>query len=178
MAVIATYCQICSMPVQQDHYVPDGDMFGIYRADSHDSVTPLVPFGPEHAWLKDAVGIRLSPAQEPAVIEGVVHDGNFIGTGPLAGKLLQDGCVWVGFEDRIALHRVCWNLAGNPKLWNPDLQIPVPEFLLPYQSQLFEFAEFVKDGYSWYLVDPSQESVDGKKNQDRITTIIQKTLKT
>jgi hypothetical protein len=58
MGVLSTYCQICGLPVQQDHYVPakDGGYFHIWRGDGDDACPPAVDFGPERAWLRDAVG--------------------------------------------------------------------------------------------------------------------------
>jgi hypothetical protein len=108
---------------------------------------PLVAFGPEHAWLCDAIALRRDDRQTPAVIAGPVHDGWIEGEG-------DGGSVMDGIDDRVGLHRVCYELAGSPELWKPADRVPdVPE-LSPYQQQLFEYAQLIADGDGWMLVDP------------------------
>ena len=111
MGVTGTSCQICNMPVQQDHYIPANGMFMIYRGVPIDRDTePIFPFGPEHEWLKQAVALRVSPGDEPQVLEGEIHDGW------LEGPDGEDGVmVWDGVDERAALHSACWTLAGKPE---------------------------------------------------------------
>src|SRR5688572_19792914 len=105
MGVSASYCQICGIPVQQDHYVPMGGMFAIYRGDaSDDDCQPVIPFGREHVWLKRAVAVAVRDGQAPAVVHGEIHDG-YIDDGSI-----RDGMVWEGFDDRAALHEACWEI--------------------------------------------------------------------
>lgn len=167
---MATYCQICGIPVQQDHYVPRGGMLGIYRGGGGDGevVEPLVKFGKEHKWLKDAVGLALDDGSDPAVIEGEVHDGGFDGDD-------EDGLVMDGIEDRAALHRRCWEIAGKPESWEEIEGLNLPDFE-SYREQLFEFKRFIDDGHGWMLVDPAGSTPDAKKNRQRIQKLLGKKI--
>src|SRR4051812_1988922 len=107
MGVFSTYCQICGLPVQHDHYVAADGIFYIWRGDGDYGSEPAFAFGPEHAWLRDAVGLRLDDTDPDVIIEGLVHDGVFADYG-------SDGFVMDGVDDRAALHRACWVLAGQP----------------------------------------------------------------
>src|ERR1043166_4552349 len=122
MGVFSTHCQICGLPVQQDHYVArEGEGYlRIWRGDGDDGFAPVVDFGAEHAWLRTAVGLRLDDSHPDVVIEGAVHDGTFDGHGDF---------VMDGVDDRAALHRACWDLAGRPDPWEPlsDLAPPAAE---------------------------------------------------
>ena len=59
MGVMASYCQLCGMPVQHDHYVPTDreDSWMIYRSSGAHGVKPAVAFGPQHEWLTRGVGV-------------------------------------------------------------------------------------------------------------------------
>src|SRR3954454_13958646 len=72
VGVLSTYCQVCGLPVQHDHYVPQPDSryLRIWRGDGDDGCEPAFAFGPEHGWLRRAVGLRLAPADADVVIEG------------------------------------------------------------------------------------------------------------
>jgi hypothetical protein len=72
VGVLSTYCQICGLPVQHDHYVAleNEGYFRIWRGDGDDGCEPAVTFGPEHAWLRLAVGLRLDDTDPQVVIEG------------------------------------------------------------------------------------------------------------
>ncbi len=91
MGVLSTYCQICGLPVQQDHYVAleDEGYFRIWRGDGDDGCRPAVTFGPEHSWLREAVGLRLDDRVADVTIEGLVHDGIFEGSG--SDDFVMDG---------------------------------------------------------------------------------------
>lgn len=154
MSVMATYCQICGMPVHWDHYVPRSNgLLAIFRGGRAE--TSLVPFGPEHEWLKRAVGVRTCDDQEPEIVRGEVHDGGFEH---------EDGFTGTGVEDRAALHEVCWNFAERPDAWDRSEE-PFPEFQA-YRRPLFDFATFLRDGHGWLLSDP--RSAAGRRARQRL----------
>ncbi|MEQ1508412.1 MAG: hypothetical protein ABMB14_39645, partial [Myxococcota bacterium] len=154
MGVLGTNCQICGLPVQHDHYVPtDGWMLGIWRGPGTTHCASAVAFGPEHDWLLDAVALRLGDRGEPAVVEGRVQDGVIRG---LDGGSLPDGFVCDGVDERAAVHRACWRIAGAPASWAalaPRVVAGADDVdLAPYCGQLFELAALVEDGHGWMLV--------------------------
>jgi len=169
MGVTATFCQICGLPVQWNHYVDLDGMFGIWRGKPTD-FEPAVKFGPEHEWLKKAVGLCLRVGMEPRLIEGEVQDGSFEDEN---GESIDDGFVWDGLDDRAALHRACYEMAGSPESWEAlDERVsPRPE-LEEYQQQLFEFEKFVADGHGWMLVDPKLDTPDGNRSRERIKKLL------
>lgn len=173
MGVLSTYCQICGLPVQQDHYVPaeGGGYFHIWRGDGHDECAPIIDFGPDHAWLRDAVGLRYDESSLlMATVSGLVHDGDLESpAGPLFGADLMDG----EGDERVALHAACWELAGRPSSWEAlghDRGLPVEHEV--YRQQLFDFAGFVSDGFGWALVDPGLDGGDGLRSRRRIVGIV------
>lgn len=166
MGVTATFCQVCALPVNHDHYVPEGGMFRIYRGPVDRNGEPLVPFGPEHDWLLQAVALRLSDGDEPVVVEGPCHDGSFEA---------EDGdgaFVWDGLDERAALHRVCWELAGRPDTFEPLEDLPVDPAIEPFREQLFEFAGFIEAGHGWMLVDPRGDGPDARRSRERIARLL------
>jgi hypothetical protein len=164
MGVVGTFCQICGVATQHDHYVPMDGMFGIYRGGSgHEVCAPLVAFGPEHAWLKEAVGLRLRADQEPPILEGEIHDGRFEDSDE------DDARVWDGIDERAALHKACWELAERPEVWKGARG---DETLTSYQQQLFEFGKLVEDGLGWMLADPRSTSPEGRRNAERIRRLL------
>lgn len=173
MGVMSTYCQICGLPVQQDHYVPaeGGGYFHIWRGDGADACDPIVAFGPEHTWLRTALGLRYDDsALLMPTLSGLVHDG-WIETpegGPFA-SVVYDGAG----DDRIALHEACWRLAGQPTSWAPlaHLEDPAKE-QDDYRQQLFDFESFVADGHGWMLVDPDADSAEGLRSRQRILGLL------
>jgi hypothetical protein len=170
VGVLGTWCQICGIPVQQDHYVELDGMFGIYRGgESHEVCAPALPFAEEHEWLKDAVALRLSDAQDPVILEGRIHDG---AVEKIDGDSYDDGMVMDGIEERAALHRACWELAGRPDSWDKLGPRRKQEGLEIYQEQLFEFAGLVKDGKGWMLVDPRSDSDEARRNRVRIEALL------
>jgi hypothetical protein len=167
MGVFSAYCQICGLPVQHDHYVAlaDEGHYGIWRGDGDDGWPPAVTFGPEHSWLRQAVGLRLDDRVPDVIIEGLVHDGIFEGSG-------SDDFVADGIDERAALHRVCWDSAGQPDTWAPLSDLQPPAGQRPYRQQLFAFDRFVADGHGWMLVDPTDDSPDGHRNRMRIADLL------
>ncbi len=136
MGITATYCQICQIPVNHDHYVPGENQFDIYRGAP--KARSLFPFGSEHSWLLEAIGLRLSSDQTPVLLEGPVHDGWF-------EVSAQDANVWKGIEDRAALHRVCHEMAGRPELWSPAAPIEAPPELLEEARKSPENADIYRN---------------------------------
>jgi len=173
MGVMSTYCQICGLPVQHDHYVPAerADYFHIWRGDGDDEVEPIIPFGPEHAWLRAGVGLRYEDsALLMATVSGLVHDGYLESPGGgLFGTDLMDGFG----DDRVALHAACWHLAGEPTSWEAlGHTNDIPKDENRYRRQLFDFEAFVADGHGWMLVDPQDGSAEGVRNRERILTLL------
>lgn len=167
MAVIGTYCEICGLPVQLDHYVPrpDGGLW-IWRDDGSDVCDPAIAFGAEHAWLSRAVALRWDETPPVPVIEGTVHDGyleNAFGVG--AG-------VFPGVDDRGAAHHACWQLAGRPASYQSLSHLQPPAVLEKYQQQLFDFQAFADDGHSWMLADPDAGTPDGSRSRQRIMDLL------
>jgi hypothetical protein len=169
MGVTATYCQLCGLPVNHDHYIPWDGIFRIYNGDPQEG-SAAVDFGPEHEWLKRAVAVATHSAQTPAVVRGEIHNGSI----DSIDEPINDGFVWDGLDERAALHEVCWHLAGErPRwtlAWEPDASTPIEQF----QEQLFDFAELVAAGQGWMLVDPRLESPDGLRNRERIAHLLKR----
>lgn len=144
MGVMGSWCQLCGLPVQHDHYVATEvrDRWNIYR-HTPPSCAPAFAILPEHAWLLDAVYLGDG---EPAF--GLVEDG------ALGEHFVEDGCV---------VHRFCWELAGSP-LEDPLLKVTPGlhewQLLAGYHEQLFAFERFLADGNGELLL-PSRERVEG-----------------
>jgi hypothetical protein len=159
MRVMGTTCQICGMPVQHDHYVPANGMSGIYRGASGE-FQPLFHFGREHDWLRKAVALRLADDEKPQILEGEVHDGALESRN-------QTTVVLGGIDERAALHRICWELAGKRE-WKNLKNVHPAEDLKPYMHQLFDFTALQSDQKGWMLVDPTLDTPDGQRNKARI----------
>lgn len=172
MGVFATFCQLCGLPVQHNCYVPHEGMYLIYRGPG--SVAPGDPlpgfsFGPEHEWLRQALGLRFDPSEEPQVLRGEVQDGHL--APPHASG--EESCfVGEGDDERAALHERCWELAGRPEYaaLAGATELPAWKELLEYQQQLFEFEEFAAAGLAWALVDPALP--EGAQSLERIHGIL------
>ena len=173
MGVMSTYCQVCGLPVQQDHYVPAelGGYFHIWRGDGEDEVGPIVAFGPEHAWLRAAVALRYDDsALLMATVAGIVHDGYLESPG---GGLFDSDLMDGAGDDRVALHEACWRLAGEPTSWEPLAHlVELPKEEERYRQQLFDFEAFVADEHGWMLVDPSDGSAEGARSRERILALV------
>lgn len=156
MGVSATFCQLCGLPVQHDHYVPQagGGMLKIFRGGEpgggHEwapGETPF-PFGPAHAWLLDAVLVRM----EDGPLHGRISDGG-LETEDGDGEYVGDGS-----DEGLVFHRACWQRLGEPELETEARTARGSHALAlvaPYQEQLFEFGELAADGKGWMLEDPS-----------------------
>ena len=159
MSVMGTTCQICGMPVQHDHYIAASGMSGIYRGASGET-QPLFVFGREHDWLRKALALRLSDDEKPQIMEGEVHDGTLESRN-------QSCMVMKGVDERAAVHRVCWELAGKRE-WKFLKNVHPAEDLKPYMHQLFDFNALQADQKGWMLVDPRLDTPDGVRNKARI----------
>ena len=161
MGVIGTYCQLCGLPTQHDHYVRQAGsrMMKIYRQSHPDGhhfepdEDPFV-FGPQHDWLKVTVGLPREASDGP-VIHGTVSDGDLVKDDGTPGAFVAEGA-----EDRYAFHRVCWEALGSPE----DLTGVTPSagtfdwaIVEPFQQQLFELQVLRDQGKGWMLVDPAHE---------------------
>jgi len=173
MGVFATFCQLCGLPVQHNCYVPHEGMYLIYRGPG--SIAPGDPqpgfsFGPEHEWLRQAVGLRFDPSEEPQVLRGEVQDGDLMAPG--APEDDEHCFVGEGDEDRMALHERCWELAGRPEFaaLSGATELPAWKELFQYQQQLFEFEAFEAAGFAWALVDPALP--EGAQSLERIQGIL------
>ncbi|MFO0596660.1 MAG: DUF695 domain-containing protein [Myxococcaceae bacterium] len=155
----ATFCQLCGVPVQHDHYVPSfGGMLRIYRASreggGHDwaqEPSQPFPFDDRHAWLLDAVGVRT--LGDTGVVRGAVEDG---------GLTTEDGeeiYVSDGNEDAMVFHAWCWEAIGKPERSDDALHggglLPWAQ-LEPWREQLFDFAGFLAAGCGAWLEDPAR----------------------
>lgn len=158
MGVVGTFCQLCGLPTQHDHYVPTkSGMLKIYRGSSDngghrwEADERPFPFGPEHAWLKDAVAL---PWDEAKVLHGPIEDGIL--------ETDEDSCmVFGGADDGLAYHRSCWELQGSPKSTDPAVSASETylwSLVDGYHEQLFEFAELEADGKAWMLKDPATDA--------------------
>lgn len=171
MGVTGTFCQVCGLPAQHDHYVPQpGELLGIYRGGAEPSPwTPLLAFGPEHAWLERAVGLALREGHTPAVVRGRCSDGALEDED---GSPLADGSVADGVDERAALHEACWRLAGEPPAWDALAPRLRPHGLEKYHEQSFELEALLADGQAWTLVDPELDAPGGRRSRERIVGLL------
>lgn len=157
MGVTGSNCQLCGLPLHHDHYVPTGGaMLKIYRTGSegggHDfeEGERVVPFGPEHAWLCDAVAVSRLEA-EGGVIRGTVVDG--VLENDSGGHVF----IWKGDDEGFAYHHACWTLMGAPSTEADCVRahgLYAWAVIEPYDEQLWEHAEFRDHGFGWMLEDP------------------------
>ena len=164
MGVHATYCLICGLPVQHDHYVATDreNSWAIYRRDN--KPPGHFPFGSEHEWL--TCGVAVSDEEEDPHL-GSCEDGALLGDDG------EEYYVGDGHEDYTALHAYCWNEAGRPFSYNEMFHYRygfLQTFLVKYQEQLFEFQKCVDEGDGWMLVNPSLP--EGARNKERIARIL------
>lgn len=165
MGVHGTFCQLCGMPTQHDHYVPSHGMLKIYRGAAgpgggHTWEADEKPFafGPQHAWLEDAVVL---PWHEPRVLRGRIEDGS------LEGVMVFDGG-----EDGLALHHACWRIEGSPASTEPAFRANGTHawaLVESYHEQLFDFASLAADGKGWMLEEP----LPGSRSRARIEAMLQ-----
>jgi hypothetical protein len=158
VGVHGTFCQLCGLPTQHDHYVPTASgMLKIYRGSSEhgghrwESDERPFPFGPEHAWLKDAVVL---PWEDERVLRGPIEDG-----------AIDDGhgesvLVFEGGEDGLAYHHFCWELQGSPGSTGPAVRANHSHgwaLVEAYHEQLFDVEGLAADGKAWMLADPATD---------------------
>jgi hypothetical protein len=163
MGVHATFCAICGLPVQHDHYVATEkqDMWAIYRSDNRPQ--GHFPFLPEHDWLLRGVAIN-------------TEEGPFFGTCEDGALIDEDGeSYYVGRdnEDYTALHAYCWRAAGQPTDYDQMSHYQYAydrTFLSKYQEQLFDFFQCARNDDGWLLLDP--EHPDGARNKARIEALL------
>jgi hypothetical protein len=158
MGVHGTFCQLCGLPVQHDHYVRTaGTMLKIYRGarpnggHTWEGNERPFPFTPEHAWLKQAVVL---PWDEERVIRGPVEDG------AIQDERGESVLVFEGGEDGLTFHEACWELQGRPGSTGPAVRANGTHawaLLEPYHEQLFDFDGLEGDGKSWTLADPRRD---------------------
>lgn len=163
MGVMASYCQLCGLPVQHDHYVATDrpDSWNIYRSSEPNFTRPALAFGPEHQWLTVAVG--LNPYEEADPVFGKVEDGH------LEDESGEPHFVAHGSDDLAVLHRACWEIAGKPRSLESlacATRLHAWVLMSRYQEQLFEFEQLLKDGRASWLVDPDLPA--GAENRQRI----------
>lgn len=164
-----TYCQVCGLPMNLDHYVPQQDGTLCIWRDDDAPCEPATEFGPQHAWLRLAVGLSLpdDAAAEPP-LHGVVRNG-FLEP---HDDRREGQFVMEGSYDVAVVHRACWVLAGRPGGFGPLERLRLPAAEAAYRGQLFDFAAFVADGHGWMLVDPNEYSPGGAPNRDRIIALL------
>lgn len=170
MGVSATYCQLCGLPVQHDHYVPEagGGLLKIYRGSSPGGGHAWAPgeapfpFGAEHAWLRNAVALCPRPDR---VLRGTCCDG-VLTQASGAHEYVGDGA-----EDGLVFHHACWERLGRPQAWaDARTARGTHAFaqVAPYQEQLFEFAELAADGQAWLLEDPATSA----RSAERLAALV------
>ena len=89
---------LCNLPGQHAHYVPSPSigMYKIYHGSleqTWDDNDPVVRFGPEHAWLLDAVAIT-----DDGIVRGAVEDG---------GMTIPGDVLFVGYGEADVFHHYC-----------------------------------------------------------------------
>ena len=174
MGVLGTFCQLCGLPTQHDHYVSDagGQGFKIYRGSAPDGGHIWGPeerpflFGPEHAWLKDAIVL---PWGKEHVLRGPIEDGAIDDKGDRV-------FVAEGSDDGLAFHHACWVLQGSPPQANTAARsegVHGWALLTAYHQQLFDFAGLKADGKAWMLADPTTD----ERSRARIEALLAASLK-
>src|SRR6188472_4218765 len=98
MGVMATFCQLCGLPTQHNHYVqaargiiPGPPPLKIYRDPRSHSWEPgerPFQFTEQHEWLCDAVAIM---HDEDRVLRGKISDGGMAPVGGGEEEWLGDG---------------------------------------------------------------------------------------
>jgi hypothetical protein len=160
---MASYCQLCGLPLQHDHYVATDrpDSWRIYRSSQPELTRAAVAFGPEHQWLTR--GVALDPCEEADPVFGSVEDGHLL---EASG---ETHFVGDGYDDRAVLHQACWTIAGRPRSYEELAcahRLHAWVLMFRYQEQLFEFEQLVRDGRGDWLVDP--ETPAGAESRRRI----------
>ncbi len=134
-------------------------MLKIYRTSNPTGHTyepdeRVVQFGPEHAWLCDAVALPFGDDEE--VLRGPVEDG--VLTDEAKG---ETAFIWEGDDDALAFHVWCWELMGAPRVADEAVQgrgLHAFAIIECYAGQLFEHREFREHGFGWMLEDPRRSA--------------------
>lgn len=173
MGVHGTYCQLCALPLNHDHYVESGMMLKIYRSGQPDGGHTWEPgeapfrFGPEHAWL--CRGVALPHGEPGVVLRGTVSDGAF--RDEALGRM---ELVFEGDDDGRAYHAWCYDAIGAP---TSSRDAPVARgahawsSVGAYHAQLFEIATFARDGLAWMLEDPAGDTPNAARSRARIAAL-------
>jgi hypothetical protein len=132
------------------------------RALEFEAGERVVAFGPEHAWLRDAIAL---PFRGDEVLRGPVEDG-----------VLRDAdkgktaFIWEGDDEALAFHVSCWELMGSPRTADDAAQgrgLHAFAIIESYSGQLFEHHEFREHGFGWMLEDPRRSA----RSRERIEAI-------
>jgi len=177
VGVMATFCQLCGIATQHDHYVhaaagtPFGRTMKVYREPGPHvwarGERPF-PFEEKHAWLRDAVVVR---HEDGSVHRGHVVDGVM---SPSSGG----SPTWIGAGDgtdgATAWHALCWERLGAPRPTAP-LAFSTQgsyewAFMEAYQGQLFDFHELCVDDRGFLLDDP-RSSARASAHLDRMVQV-------
>jgi hypothetical protein len=142
MGISATYCRLCAIPAEHDHYVPSVErpgMLRIVRAGETPREPGLqaFPFTAEHAWLLDKVAL-----DDEGEWVFHAHCWELIGKPARRADALHNG--WNHFY---ALHEA-------------------------WHRQLFDFFGAVRDGVDWWLADPKGTSAAAVKNRARLARAV------
>ena len=169
MGVMGTYCMICGVAVQHDHYVDTDrpNVYEIYRNKPYNTRSAF-DFGPEHEWLKRGVALPEQP-EDPEPVKGEIEDG------ALNGDDDEPYFVMDGVDDYGAVHEACWELAGRPAGYE-NLRhlrwLHGVTLLTQYQEQLFDFPGVERDHKTWLLADPAARQMEGGRNRARIQALL------
>jgi hypothetical protein len=169
VGVMGTFCQVCGMPTNYDHYSNESDTGMIEIKRNEDLDDSDIAFGPEHSWLESCVVLPVYPYLNGKILRGKIEDGRLIAE--------NDDSIFVseGKDEGFALHEKCWALAGSPKNYEALSHISESvEFrdLTQYHDQFFDFNKLIDDGKSWMLSDPDSTSDEGIQNRKRILSIL------
>jgi len=169
MGVHGTFCQLCALPVNHDHYIPTpGGMLRIYRGGTsdppqtwNDAEQPF-PFTPDHDWLRRAVGIEHGTNK---ILRGEVSDGNL--TDDASGDTTMP---FEGDDDARTYHAYCYEALGSPTDSRALTARGTHAFALlaPYHEQLFELQLLADDDKAWMLADPATSP----RSRDRIAAAV------
>jgi hypothetical protein len=157
MGVSGTFCHICGIAVQHQHYVASegGDHWLIYRRENS-SCAPAFEIKPEHAWLLRAVAVNLNGEEDP--VQGTVEDGALTAHNDASRIVYVDD----EMDDWAAVHEYCWE-ASRHELLPTAPQLHRNLLLHRYQQQLFDFAKLIEDGYGYMLADPGTDARNGAR---------------
>jgi hypothetical protein len=186
MSVVGSYCCLCGLPLQHDHYVISpgdiGHFLKIYRgcepSGGHEwekGERPF-PFAAEHEWVAYAVGLARFD-DEPSLLVGTVTDGRLTDAEGVHSAAVYSGCY-----DYAAFHQVCWQMMGSPRRASDAWYSVMDEerrslkgigtyewsLIASYHEQLFDVFSLERDGRAWLLTDPRGTSPAAAHSRARI----------